>query len=797
MIGQTLGHYTILAKLGEGGMGEVYRARDDRLGREVALKVLPRELARDPVRLARLEREARTAAGLSHPNIVTLHAIEEVNGVRFLTMELVDGETLDRKVLPGGMPLAGLLRIAVPLSDALAAAHAKGVIHRDLKPANIMVTPEGRVKVLDFGLAKPSREDEPLGATQAVTMNAPISEAGQVVGTVPYMAPEQIRGEPVDARADLFSFGVILYELATGQRPFRGASSADVSSSILRDVPPPVRAVRAELPRDLERVVRRCLEKDLERRFQTAKDVRNELEMLERETLTGGLPGVGPRVGTEAAGSAPAPLRPQAEPPRPNAEPPRPKPKPAESEPPSIAVLPFVNRSPDPEDEYFSDGLADELLSVLVKLRGVRVAARTSSAAFKGKQVSIEEAGRALKVATVVEGSVRKAGNRVRVTVQLVKVADGFPLWSETYDRTLEDIFAVQDDIAQSVVKELRTTLLGESRDSSASREARAQVAAAALGRGENAEAHRLYLQGRHFIDRFNETDVAKGIEYLRQAVALDPGHARAWAALSYAFGLQGGYGWVSVHEGWPRAREAAERALAIEPDLAEGHVMLSRVQRIYEWDWKGARASSARALELAPESLEVIQEAGELASYLGRSDEAVASAEKATALDPLNSTAYSRLGRAYFSALRLEEAEAAYLKALELAPQRIACHSILASIVCRLGRLDEALTHAEQEPAEFARLLALGDVYFAMGREAESQAALEQLKADHAEDSAIQIAVLHAIRGEVDDAFDWMNRAVDTHDSGASMVKNIPVMAGLHRDPRWAATLARMGMEP
>ncbi len=769
MIGRTLAHYTVTEKIGAGGMGEVYRARDERLGRDVALKVLPDALARDAGRLARFEREARTVAGLTHPNIVVLHSIEEAEGVRFLTMELVTGRGLDTVIAPGGLPVARLLELSIPLADALSAAHERGVVHRDLKPANIMVAHDGRVKVLDFGLAKLAQEDPEQEATRMVTMQSPISEAGQLFGTVPYMAPEQIRGEPVDARSDLFALGIILYEMATGRRPFSGESSADVTSAILRDTPVPLRDLRAELPRDLGRIVSRCLEKDRERRFQTAKDVRNELEILQRETAS------------RPAAAAPSPVA---------------KPAPPNTDAPSIAVLPFVNRSRDPEDEYFSDGLADELLSVLVKVRGLRVAARTSSSTFKGKEATIAEIGRALKVATVLEGSVRKAGNRVRVTVQLVKVADGYPLWSETYDRTLDDIFAVQDDIAQSVVKELRTTLLGESEDSTASREARAEVAAAAAGRGGNAEAHRLFLQGRHFIDRLSEADVEKGVGYLRRAVDLDPGHARAWAALSLAFGLQGGYGWVPVDEGWPRAREAAERALAIEPDLAEGYVMLSRVQRMYEWDWKGAQASSARALALAPDSLDVIQEAGELASYLGRAEEAVAFAEKVTALDPLSSNAYARLGRVYFSALRFEEAETAYLKALELAPQRIVCHSILASILCRMGRLDEALSHAEREPAEFARLLALGDVYFAMGREAESRAALEKLKAEHPEDSAIQIAILHAIRGEVDDAFHWMDRAVDTRDSGASMVKSIPVLTALQRDPRWPAFLRKMGFE-
>ncbi|MHC4991896.1 MAG: protein kinase domain-containing protein [Planctomycetota bacterium] len=429
--GTRLGTYEIVSTLGAGGMGEVYRAHDQRLSRDVAVKVLPEEVASHPDRLARFEREARTVAGLNHPNVVVLHSIEEKDGIRFITMELVEGEPLDVLVTPGGLPLSKILDLAIPLADALVAAHERGVVHRDLKPGNVMVTREGRVKVLDFGLAKLTTA-EPGGApgTLAPTAELPISGEGQMLGTVPYMAPEQVRGEAVDARTDLFSLGIILYELATGRRPFRGATSADVLSAILRDAPEPLPSVRAELPAELEHIVSRCLEKDPRGRYQTALDVGNELRLM-KKTLDRG-----------------------------------PVARPASRDVASIAVLPFVNRSRDEDDEYFADGLADELLTTLAKIRGLRVAANASSFHFKGKNPTIAEVGEALGVATVLEGSVRKAGNRVRISVHLADVADGYDLWSETYDRTLEDIFAVQDDIARSVVKELRATLLGEDADS-------------------------------------------------------------------------------------------------------------------------------------------------------------------------------------------------------------------------------------------------------------------------------------------------------------------------------------------
>jgi serine/threonine protein kinase/Tfp pilus assembly protein PilF len=766
--GTRLGPYDILAPLGKGGMGEVWRARDPRLGREVAIKVLPADVARDADRLARFEREARAVAALNHPNLVTLHSIEESEGVRFLTMELVEGESLDRVVVPGGLPLPRVLELTIPIADALAAAHTKGIVHRDLKPANVMVSREGRVKVLDFGLAKLARDDVAAGAaglagaTAAPTMDAPISAMGLVVGTAPYMAPEQLRGEPVDARTDLFALGVLLYELATGRRPFGGATTAEVTSAILRDTPPPLSSVRADAPPDLERILARCLEKDPERRVQTAKDVRNELELLRRA----GAPGAAP---FRAAAATPA-------------------------ESPSVAVLPFANRSADPADEYFSEGLADELLSTLVKIRSLRVAARTSAGTFKGKAVTIEEIGRALNVASVLEGSVRKAGNRVRISVQLVKVADGASLWSETYDRTLDDIFAVQDDIAQSVVKELRTTLLGEDPDSDASDAAHAEVAVAARGRGENAESHRLYLQGKYFVDRFTGPDTDRGVAYLEQAIALDPGNALALSQLARAHTMRAGYGWETPEEGAARARDYAQRALALAPDLAEAHIALANVQGAYDLDWRLAEASVRRALALEPANPIVLASAGAILQQVGRAEEAIPLLERAVELDPLSPRACTTLGLVYRVEGRLAEAERMYRKALELSPERMSAWHMIALILAESGRDAEALAAAQREPSPWARLTALAYVHARAGRMAESGVALAELEAHHFQESALQIAALHAARGEADAAFEWLERTLAQHDAGIAHVYTDPIFQWLHDDPRWEPLLRKAG---
>jgi len=756
-----LGPYEILAPLGAGGMGEVYRARDTRLKRDIAIKVLPDDVASSPERLARFEREATTVAGLNHPNIVVLHSIEESQGTRFLTMELVEGRSLDQSVTPGGLPAARVIELGIALADALAAAHEKGVIHRDLKPANVMLTKDGRVKVLDFGLAKLAAPESSPNLTGAATMTMPVSEEGHVVGTVPYMAPEQVRGDAVDARTDLFALGIVLYELASGKRPFEGKTPADVSSAILRDVPQPLRALRSELPPDLDRIVSSCLEKNPRERIQSALDVSNELRALKR-ALERGVP-VTPKAAAEKVAS--------------------------------IAVLPFANRSASADDEYFSDGLADELLSVLSKIKGLRVTARTSSFQFKGSNEDVPSIGRKLNVATLLEGSVRKAGNRIRVSVQLVNVADSSHLWSETYDRTLDDIFAVQDDIAHSVVKELRTTLLGDGDDSDASGAAKADVARAAKGRGSDPEAHRLYLLARHLIDRATREDTTKGIEYLQQALAKNPEFALAWMELSRAYQRQADVGWSPALEGYRRAREAGERAVALERDLAEAHAQMARIKMSYDWDWQGAGASVARALALAPTNSMVLRRAGTLAQYLGRLEEAIGFYRRALEQDPLSGPTYSSLGNALYAAGRFEEAEAIYRKALELAPQTISIHSGLSWTLLALGRGEEAVAEAMQEPVEPFRLETLAVVHQMLGHGAESETALRELTEKHSDTMACQIAEGHAVRGEVDEAFEWLERAYEQRDGGLVEMKLNPLFRSLHGDPRWGVFLKKMGL--
>ena len=746
-------------------MGEVYRAKDLRLGRDVAVKVLPSEVSSSPDRLARFEREARTVAGLNHPNIVTIYSVEEEDGIRFLTMELLEGGSLATLVAAAGLPLARLLDLAIPLAEALAAAHERGVIHRDLKPGNVMVTHDGRVKVLDYGLAKTAVDSGPSELTAAVSRIAalaePLSREGQILGTVPYMSPEQVRGETADARSDLFAFGVILYELAAGRRPFGGASPVDVSSSILRDTPVPLTTLRADLPDRFAHLVVRCLEKNPRDRLQTALDARNELKAIQRTLGDSVRP-----AGSPASRTA------------------------------SIAVLPFVNRSHNEEDEYFSDGLADELLNLLAKIQGLRVAARASSFQFKEKKEDLASIGHKLNVATLLDGSVRKAGNRVRIAVQLINVSDGYHLWSESYDRTLDDIFAVQDDIAHSVVKELRTALLGETPDPGAIGRVRAEVARAARGRGQNPEAHRLALQGRHMLERLTPEDVLRGIGYLEEALRLDPDNALAWVDLGRAHLNAAGHGWEPAQTGAEAAREAALRALSIEPDLPEGYLVLGRVQLYFDWNWKEAKASYRRAMELAPGNAVGRHGVGILAQNEGRIEEALDIYRRAVEQDPLSAGAYTRIGIAYLSADRPAEAEAALRKAIELAPQRVTVHAALAHALLSQGRSKEALEEAEREAEGVYRLLALVAIYHAQGRSADSETALRAMIERESHHGAFQIAEAYAARGEVNEAFAWLERAHVQRDPGLAEIKGAVIMRGLHNDPRWGAFLRKMGFE-
>jgi TolB-like protein/tetratricopeptide (TPR) repeat protein len=462
----------------------------------------------------------------------------------------------------------------------------------------------------------------------------------------------------------------------------------------------------------------------------------------------------------------------------------------------TIAVLPFLNLSRGEEGDYFSDGLAEELLNVLSKIRGLRVAARTSAFSFKGKQATVSEIGWSLNVASVLEGSVRLAGDRVRISVQLVKVEDGYHLWSETYDRKMDDILAVQDDIARSVVAELRVRLLGENLSRNVTGLLREEIAEAVKGRTVNPEAQRLMMLGRHFLDRTTREDTTRAIEYFKQALDLDSGFALCWAELARAYSIEAGRGWVRVSEGFDRSREAVSRALSLEPDLAEGHAQLGRIRAVHDWDLDGAESSYKRALELAPGSTSVLDGAGVLIYKLGRLNEAVDLNRQALERDPLSAAYWHNLGLTCHAAGLLEESEKAFRRALELAPKRFVSAALLALVLSDQGRTDDALEVAGAEVDKSWRTWALAIIYYTAGRAADADEALNKLVEEYSDGNAYQVAEVYAIRGETDEAFKWLEQAISERDAGVTHAKVNPRFQQLHSDERWPELLSKIGFK-
>ncbi|HJS57709.1 MAG TPA: protein kinase, partial [Vicinamibacteria bacterium] len=669
MIGETLSHYRILKKLGAGGMGVVYEAEDTSLKRHVALKLLPDVLASDVHARDRFQREARAASALNHPNICVIYEIGEDKGRSFIAMELMEGQTLEYVVGGRPMEIERVLELGVQIVDALEAAHAKGIVHRDIKPANISVTDRGQAKVLDFGLAKQvasqARADWNYG-THSQALN--LTHAGTLIGTVAYMSPEQAKGRELDARTDLFSFGAVLYVMATGKQAFPGNTMGEMLEAIFAWEPVAPARLNPKVPAELERVITRALEKDREQRYQSAAEMRTDLERLRHDPTAALGParrirlaawiGLATTLLALTAGVALWRDRPTW-----NAA------SPAQAEPTSlrsIAVLPFVDMSPGKDQEYFADGLAEELLNALARIPELRVIGRTSSFQFKGKTEDLRVIGQKLNVATLLEGSVRKAGSRVRITAQLVNASDGFHLWSGTYDRELDDIFAVQDEVSRSVASALKVTLL--SRDT-------------ARSRSTSAAAFNLYLQGKYFADLATREGLVKAFSYYQQALELDPRYGPAAVGLAKTYMRQAELGHVASNEGYESARREIERAMQLDPNLAEAHAALGQVKADYDWDWTGADAVLNRALQLDPGNPEVLRQAADIARTLGRFDEAMRLLREAVGLDPLDKHAQSRLGWTAVCAGHFDEAEAVIRKLLELNPDHPGGHVSLCVI--------------------------------------------------------------------------------------------------------------------
>jgi serine/threonine-protein kinase len=730
MTGQTISHYTVLDKLGQGGMGVVYQARDTRLDRLVALKFLPPERVADPERKARFIREARAASALNHPNIITIYDIASEAGQDFIVMEYVPGQTLSQLISSKGLPPKEAIKYAVQIADALAAAHAKGIIHRDLKPGNVMVTgPEGSghpglVKVLDFGLAKLT---EPSGPGE--------STATAVVGTVAYMSPEQAEGIKVDARSDIFSFGAVLYEMLAGRRAFSG---------LMRGEPAPL----LDVPPELDHLVARCLRKNPNDRFQRATDLKQALEESAR------------------ALERPASL-------------------------PSIAVLPFANLSADKENEYFSDGLAEDIIDALTQVPGLQVMARTSAFAFRGKEVDISEIGAKLKVGHILEGSVRKAGNRIRVTAQLVKVSDGYHLWSQRFDREMTDVFAIQDEISQAIVEKLRVRLAGD----------RPLV----KRHTQNVEAYNLLLRGRHCVLRGTAEAVAKGREYLEQAIALDPDYALAYAGMAEYYWTSAFWGFRDPKQLLPKAKSAAMEAVGRDDTLAEGHALSGILRGTGDFDWVGAEQEFRRALELNPASPMVRHNYGFFfLRSMGRLDEALSEVRRAVDLDPLSAMYNTCLAYLHYARGQYDLAIAQQRRAMDLDPGWYVPHWLLAIQYEHMRMFEEAIASARKacelsgRNAVTVGILALG--YGLAGRPSEARALLEELTTLRRTTYVPPFAMAAVYRGlgEANQALEWLEKGVEERDPiVVTGLRSEPRYIPFYGHPRYHALLHKMNLEP